>query len=467
MILIGRVVGLGMLALLLSGCIEQEMKITLRADASGMVVVERRLSGAESGLLQVEVPEPDEFKTMALERTYRDSKIDPSRKIEKSVYTFGNLAESLPELEGVVAMMPRFKMEGDRLVVLLRHEMNPYHGMGSAEETNFFYNLEIDFPVPPKSDMGEVEGNRVVWKADAERLKKLKITDIGTLFFKCSISASAIKLDLRPRQVVPKDPSKSFFQSVKSTNLISSLRVRVPILGKHQFQQNDKNGSIEFHLPIDPTQLPLCYKNLRVEQLIMDGQKVVPLLHSIPSGVFYGKDELGQDVPGLPVTMKFGWNSHALKTIDRIQISMDAAVPTKLSQPVLFVDASHPTNSILLVPDHAEKVIAVMDIDHAKWQSAELTLASNLDPSEISEVYLDTEYGLRHPADGIRWTEIARASPPDKKKAKALFGEDDPIFIGKISYPHIPTTSFTLVFSIVEKTSWERLVLQEENIDVH
>lgn len=467
MIHIARFGGLGILALLLAGCIEQDLKITLQADGSGTVVLERHLTEIESGILQVAEPEPDEFKTMVLKRTYRDSETSPSQKIEKSVYTFENLAESLPELEGVVAMMPRFMVKGNRLVVFLRHEMNPYQGMGAQNETNAFYNLEIEFPVPPESDTGEVADNRVAWKADAARLKELKATDIGTPFFECSIPATAIKLDLRPRQVVPKDPSKNFFQSDKPTNLISSLRVQVPILGEHQFRRRDRNGSLIVHLPVNPARLPLSYKNLRVEELVMDGMEAAPFLDSMPSGVFYGKDELGQEVSGLPVTLQFGWNSHTLETIDRIRVSMDAVVPAELSHPALFVDASHPTNSILRIPNHAGKLIAVMGIEHAHWQSAQLTLASNLNPSKINQVFLDTEYGLRYPADGIRWREIDRASPPDKKQAKALFGEEEPVFVGTIFYPHIPTTSFTLVFSIVEKSAMKQLVLQEENIHVH
>jgi len=463
---IGRFAGLGMLALLLGGCIEQDIKISLRADGSGSVVVERYLSDMESGILQIEEPEPDEFKTMALERTYRDSETDPARKIETSVYTFDHLDEALPELEGVVAMMPRFQIEGDRLVVFLRHEMNPYHGFSSKDQTNAFYNLEIEFPVPPESETGEVQGNRIVWKADAKRLKQLKATDIGTLFFECSVPASAIELDLRPRQVVPKDPDKGFFNFQETPKLVSNLRVVVPIQGEHKFQRKDRNGSVTISLPADPSRLPLSYENLRVEELVIDGRKVDPILHSQPSGVFFGKDELGQEVPGLPVQIQFGWNFHTLETIDRIQVSMDAAIPAEVTQPSLFVDASQPTNSILQVPGHAGKSMAVLEIDHATWQTAELTVASNLDPSEIGMVFLDTAYGLRYPAKGMRWIERDRASPPDKKQASALFGTDEPFFVGKILYPHIPTTSFTLVFSIIEKTTTEKLVLQEEDIDV-
>jgi len=456
----------GMLALLLSGCIEQEVKISLRADGSGTVVVERHLSDMESGVLQVAESKPIEFKTMAMERTYRDCATDPSRKIERSVYTFDHLDEALPELEGVVAMMPRFQIEGDRLVVFLRHEMNPYHGVSSKDQTNAFYNLEIEFPVPPESKMGEVQGNRVVWKADAKRLKELKATDIGTLFFKCSVPASAIQLHLRPRLVVSPDPDSTLFGTPRPLKRVSTLRVAVPIMGKHQFYSKDQNGSAQFRLPVEPDRLPLSYENLQVEELVIDGRKVKPTLHSLSSGVFFGKDELGQDVPGLPVTVKFGWNFHSLETIDRIRVSMDAAIPAEVSQPALFVDASQPTNSVLQIPGHIGKSIAVVGIDHAKWQSAELTVASNLDPSEVSMVFLDTAYGLRYPAKGMRWIKLEQAYLPNKKEIRAIFGENEPVFIGKILYPHIPTTSFTLVFSIIEKTTTEKLVLQEEEINV-
>jgi len=464
---IGRFVGAGILTLLLSGCIEQEIKISLQADGSGTVMVERHLSDMESGILQIDEPKPEVFESMTVERTYRDSATDPSLKIETSIYTFDHLDEALPELEGVVSMMPRFKIEGDRLVVFIRHEMNPYHGFGMKNQTNAFYNLEIEFPSPPESETGEVQGNRVIWKADAKRLKELKATDIGTPFFECSIPASAIQLDLFPRLVVPKDPDENIFSSQKPPKLVSNLRVRVPILGEHKFYKKEQNGSFSIHLPVDPTRLPLSYKNLKIEKLVMDGQKVEPILHSLPSGVFYGKDELGQDVSGLPVTVKFGWNFHSLESIDRIRVSMDAAIPDELCLSSLFVDASQPTNSILQVPGHAGKSLAVMGIDHAMWQSAELTVASNLEPSEIGRIFLDTAYGLRYPAKGMRWIERNRASPPDKKQVSNLFGKDEPVFIGKILYPHIPTTSFTLVFPIIEKAITEKFVLKEEDINVH
>lgn len=463
---VARFAGLTMLVLLLGGCIEQDLKLTLHADGSGTLVVERRLSDAESALLLIEEPEPDKFRAMTMERTYRDSEVFPSRKIERSVYTFENLAEALPELEGEVDMMPRFTKEGDRLVVFLRHEMNPYHGMGSPDETNAFYNLEIEFPVPPESETGEVAGNQVAWKADAERLKELKGTDIGTLLFECSIPASAVQLDLRPRLVVPKEPKKNIFTRTKPTNVVSTLQVDIPIFGKNRFYKKGSNGAMVLHLPVAPARLPLSYRNLRVDELTIDGIKTNPILDSSPSGVFCGKDELGQDVAGLPIKIKFGWNSHTLETIDRIRVSMDAAVPDELSQSTLFVDSSHPTNAVLKIPSSSGKTIAVLGIDHARWQSAELTLASNLNPSKISAVYLDTNYGLRYPAKGIRWVQFDRASPPDRQQAAALFGEEEPVFVGTIYYPHIPTTSFGLLFSIVEKASWKKLTLQEENVHV-
>ena len=180
-----------------TGCIEQEVKIKLNADGSGRIEVVRNLSELESAAILAGETNAIEFQTMTIKRTTGDSETQPSRKVERSVYTFGNLAEALPELENAVPMMPRFTIRGDRLVVFLCHEMNPYHGFSSNDETNSFYRIEIEFPSAPLSDTGIVEGNRVKWSANHDQLTAFQKSEIGTLAFECSVPASAIALAVK------------------------------------------------------------------------------------------------------------------------------------------------------------------------------------------------------------------------------------------------------------------------------
>lgn len=427
----------------LCGCIEQELHVQLHADGSGRIEVVRNLSEMERGVLLLDEAAPPVFQTMTMQRTITGA-------VERSVFVFDDLAAALPELENAVAMMPRFALRGDRLVVFRRHEMHPLHGMGSPDETNSFYRLEIEFPAAPTAAVGTVEGNRFVWAANHEELTALQKSEIGTPVFECSLPASAITLDLHPRVVrYQKAPTTRFGKPVEPKRL-SALDVRIPVIAPHTSARQGQNGTLEVFLPVDLSDLPLCYENLRLERLVIDGRRVDATLESTPSGVFFGADQWGREAPGLPVKLRFGWNSNVLKTIDALAVSMQAAVPTRLSAHPLPADAASPTNAVLTFAEHAGKRFAVLDIQHAANQTAVLKAATNLDPTELNMVYLDTDYGLRYPAKGMRWQDPAQAYGSDKERAEALFGEE-PHRLLEIHFPHIPVTAFELVCSLVEE----------------
>lgn len=449
----------------LTGCIEQEVNIKLNADGSGRIEVLRNLSEMESGVLLLGEEEPVEFETLTRERTYLDSTSGSLRKVEHSIYSFDDLAAALPELENEIAMMPRFSVRDDQLVVFLCHEMNPYHGFSSRDETNSFYRLSIEFPAAPESDEGTVAGNRFEWSADHAELTEFQKSDIGTRFFECTVPAAAVNLELRPRLVEYKETSKKLQGMESEPKLISSMSIGIPILQSNPTDREGKNATLDLFIPVDLSALPLSYENLVVEEMVIDGQPVNAELESNPSGVFFGMDQWGRPAPGLPIKLRFGWNSNVLKTIDRIQVAVDAALPTRESNHLLEVESSNPTNDVLHFEGHPGKQLAILEIKHEYGQTAVLTVATNLEASELSMVYLDTLYGLRYPAKGMQWKTGRQVYGTLKEQAEALFGEDYSVV--NIYFPHIPVTSFRLECSLIEEKTLTKRILLEEDIHVH
>jgi hypothetical protein len=463
----GFMAGLCFALLVLNGCIEQDVKIKLNADGSGQIEVVRNLSKMESGMELLGAEEADGFETMTVKRSVEEVEGAPFQKVERTIYTFTNLAESLPELENAVAMMPRFTIREDRLVVFIRHEMNEYHGFRQTDKTNTFYHLEIEFPAPPMSESGQVEGNRFVWKVDHDALDEFSRSKIGTLAFECSVPSSAIKLDLLPRLVKYDDSSSSPLEQKEKTRWIHSLNVNVPIIAKMGSSREGENATMGMYLPVDQTSLPLCYENLRVEQLVIDGIELAAELKTNPAGVFSGTDQWGRPAPGLPIELRFGWDSNVLKTVDRIRVSVDAAEPTRVSHHSFPVDAAQPETRTLKFSEHAGKQLGVLEIKHVHSQTAMLLALTNLEPDQVSMVYLDTAYGLRYPAKGMRWSEGTGRQSGEKELAIKLFGEEGKYSVLEILYPHVPTPSFGLDVELVEEKKMIELVLEKENVDVY
>jgi len=458
--------GLGLLGILLCSCIEQEVNIKLNADGSGTVSVRRRLSDMEREISLLGKETAPEFKSLTvLQHSIEKNDGEPNEKFEISEYAFTNLAVALPELESIEnVILPRFTNRDGQLVVFMRNEMNPYRGSSSNNQTNLFYHLTIDFPVAPQSESGTVEGNRFIWKANHNEITTFRKSDIGTLAFECSIPADAIEMDLQPRLVARKPESTL---QEKKRKLITALDVRIPIIATDtRWSEEDSNAKMTVALPVDPALFPLCYQELKLENLVIDGQKVEPTLSSETSGVFSGKNQYGQDVPGLPVQFQFAWNTPLLKQIDRIQVSVQAAKPARTSEHTLDVETETVTNAVLAIPPGKQPDIAVLEVKHAHWQAAVLKLATTLNPMDLSQIYLDTAYGLRYPAQGLNWIPSKKADSTSRKAGEAQFGPSTPFWVVDVYYPHIPTTSFALTFVKTEELLMSETVLTEVKIDV-
>lgn len=458
--------GLGLISLLLCGCIEQEVNIKLNADGSGTLSVKRRLSDLERGILiWGEDPAP-EFKSLQrVKHSIESTPGDPLEKFELSHYAFTNLAFALPELETLEhVILPRFMIRDGKLVVFMRNEMNPYRGSSSDNQTNLFYELTIDFPVAPASDTGTVEGNRFSWKADHDQITRFRKSPIGTLAFECSIPADAVNLNLRPRPVAAKAENN---RRENQRKLITELDVRIPIIATDTRQTvKESNARMTVALPIDPALFPLCYQDLNLENLMIDGQPLEATLTSETSGVFSGKNQYGQDTPGLPVQFQFCWDRPILKQIDHIQISLQAAKPSRTSEHTFPVKTDEAANATFAIPSAGQPNAAILEVIHSRWQTAVLKLATTLRPTELSQIYLDTDYGLRYPAQGLHCVSSSQAYTNDRKAGEAIFGENIPIWILDVYYPHIPTTSFALTFVKTEDLAMFDTVLTEEKIDV-
>src|SRR6056297_1523958 len=82
-----RWLSIGLLGLLLTGCIQQEVHITLNSDGSGTLVVRRTLSDMESGISMLGEEVPPVFDTLTVIRNFTEKTADtPSRTIQVSEY---------------------------------------------------------------------------------------------------------------------------------------------------------------------------------------------------------------------------------------------------------------------------------------------------------------------------------------------------------------------------------------------
>jgi hypothetical protein len=475
--------------LLLTGCIEQDVKIKLNADGSGTLTVMNycpnlRMCDDPSLIIHSLFAPDTRARILSKNETPSFEALNvvrhsihavpgaPEREVEEVEFSFSNLGAALPELENLIPLMPRFSIQSNQLTVAVSHEMNEYHGNRSSD-TNFFYHLDIEFPAPPHSKSGVVKENHVSWKADCDQLKAFHESEIGTVLFECSLPADAVQLDLTPRPVKEIKSSARAKPKDKESELISRLSVTIPIVSTNPTRlQEDSNAELQLQLSIPSNQVPFYYENLRIEKLVIDELEIMPKLRSKASDLFSGRNKYGREISGFPLDLQFGWNSRQMNNIDQIEASMEIAVPAASNLHKLHIDAAAVTDSVLTISNHPNMRIAGLEIEHAEivltGKMAKITIATTLNPIELGAIYLDTNYGLRYPAKKIIWLDQNRFSITNHLKiAKTLFGTKTPFRLIEIHFQHIPTTSFDLVFEHVEEVSMKKIVLSEENIHVN
>lgn len=493
--LIGRrfLLGVTVIAVALSGCIRQEVVITLRADGSGSYRVKRYLNemeGAAVGFAEAVIgkeamseggAEAGEKMIGKLRRVDIEDGSDPGKpeNMYKIVeYHFKSLGEALVDLENEVVLGPRYTFDGDDLLIFLDREKQEFDGMGDNEDKEMFYHLTINLPVPPKSPKGTVVGNSVSWKFDTAGMKKYQQSAIGTRILEARIPGNAVKLDLSPRLFTEKEDEEKPFPGMKkeeekSSFGLKSFNTRIPIAGKALERSKERNGQLALNFDVPDLEFPVSYEGLILKEVIIGGKKVEAKLESGEKGVVSGKDAWGQkDTPGFPVNISLPVKNPWLEKIDKVSLSVGLSKPTRMtSVPLVFSGTGKPYPRS--EQEHAVlKRILVTNVDSGSSAGMlggpTIELFVEGDHGSILNVYMDTRYGLRYRAERVSWSKKNPGNlyGESKEIATAFFGEKFSLQQGTFSFRTIPAGPFTIILECVLEKGVKTVPLVMENIDV-
>ncbi|MHC4307873.1 MAG: hypothetical protein ACYSR7_04540 [Planctomycetota bacterium] len=250
-----------LLLVYLTGCIQQDLRIVLRPDGSGEYHIKKVTSQIESALI-ANIPAELREKALSEQKGIEDeypgglkrvsysisqTPDDPAKYVESSVYTFSELGKALPDLENVIAMGPRYAYRDNRFVIFFNREKEEFDGMKLGETIkDAWLNLTIELPVEPSSSNGQVQGNTVSWKFDADDMKKYQEMAMGENLIEASIQSSAINVDLKPRLVVDKK-KKNIIKDEKFGPL-GFFNARFPIIGGMASEQAKASLEVNFLL---------------------------------------------------------------------------------------------------------------------------------------------------------------------------------------------------------------------------
>lgn len=471
------------LAAVLSGCIHQDVHIILRSDGSGEYHIKKVTSQIESAAIAnipaelrekilTEEKETQQEYPGGLKRTVYNvipNPDEPGKFIETSVYSFSNLGEALPALENLIEMGPRYSYRGDLFLIFRNREREQWDGFFTSEKMKDAYlNFTIELPAEPISSNGEVKGNVVTWKFNAEDLEKYRKMTMGENLIEVVIPASAIKTDIIPRLVEEKRKIKHK-EEFKPLTFYSA---RFPIVSDTH-DQRPVSATIRVMLPVDKFSLPVSYKDLEIISLIAGGKEVKAELKSESLGVFNGKDSWGQEAGGLPVDLEFPVDDPWLHKIDVLKVGLKVNVIEESKKTIFDISADGFPRSVL--PDQPNLLldkVAVSGIglgsSSAMLPAPGITLLTTTKPDIISAVFLDTDYGLRYRATNIKATLKRKNEFWDaalKKFAGDFFG-DQQVFEYEISFAKIPKSSFKLIIETIDKAEFQKQELMLENIDV-
>lgn len=469
---------------MLTGCIQQDMRIVLRADGSGEYHIKKMSTQIESAMIanipaklrqqalkeQQDIQEEYPGGLKLVSSSTAPSAEDPSKFIETSVYSFSNLGEALPALENIISMGPRYRYEGDRFVIFRyreKEEWDGFQGMDGTEDKNYL-NLTIELPAEPLSSNGTVSGRTVTWKFDEDDIKKYQEMKIGESLFEASIPASAIQVDLTPRLVQEKETQ----EKEEKFEPLESFDARFPILGDYD-DSKPVTASLSVKFANEELTLPVSYKDLEVLSLIVEGKEVPATLKSETSGVYNGKNVWGQDADGFPVYLEFSATDPWVSQVDLLKVRMNVNVVTERQKTVFEIPAEG--FPLFVTPDtinlHLDKVaVAKVNLGSqtSMWPLPGITLWTPADPSVISAVFLDTDYGLRYKAMNITATpkKVDDFWEEDLKRfVKEFFGSQK-FFQYDIGFKKIPSGVFKLIVETVGKSDYKARTLTWENIDV-
>ena len=465
-----------LLCTVFTGCIRQEIVITIHPDGSGKYKIckfpgefEEIMMATIDAESMLDISDEDMSKEIASRSDgpvrcieYDIIKNYQGRgKAEITTYAFDDLGEAIVVLENIVEMRPRFKYQDGKFFVFVNREKSQYDGMtSSGPQEQFYYKLTVNLPAKPSCDgNGAVNGNSVTWEFGNEEMKVYRDSKIGDQFLWASVDADAVKVDLSPRLFVKK-VKRSMRE--KEVSYIDDFYCDIEI-----FKESDKlNSRFYGYVPIGELSVPFSYDDLKISSFIIDGVKKTTRLVSAEAGVFTG------DAPGLPVRLKFTETNPWINSIDLLEVQIQMAKPIKTGTHSIKISDINKPVPVARFEGESPGVIAVLDIkmgsSTASYPVPSIDVVLDIDPVNIMGCYLDTNYGLRYKSMVQEWRTVDLGNSLDKKM-KALkdnFAAGKETWKSNLVFRNVPADPFTLVFEIITEKSTGIETLKLEDVYV-
>ncbi len=464
------------LLFLLTGCLQQELKIVLNSDGSGEYHIKKEMGKELSQIIglvpedMIEQIQKEPMKTQELgggvkltnDKGYKDPD-DPSKFIEEKIYTFSNLGEALPVLEDLIDMGPRYRYENGKFIIFRDREVEEWTQFSDDKRMkDAYFNLTIVLPQKPLSTNGTVNGNTVSWNFDAEFLKKYKEMEIGQNIIKATLPAAAVKTDIRPRLISSSNTKTNLTHKKKTTEHkpLESFSAYIPVVGNKYSNSTDAKLSVYFD--VKNIDVPFSYKDLKVNKMLIEGEEVKAKLTSDSSGFF------AENKKGFPLSLSFPAKNPWISNIDLIKATLSVGKILKSNAITIVIN----TDSVpaIISKDSSPDKIALTDFNFKSFifGNPHLELVSSYEPNMIKSFYLDTNYGLRYKTTHFNHYKLKDKKYYDGDKIK--FNEenfpDQNAYVYEIGFTKIPKPPFNLVTEIIEKQSFEPLTLSLENLGV-
>jgi len=471
-----------LLGIAFTGCIRDEIVITIKPDGSGEYKIIKFLGEFEEIAIAAEdiesIPDmSDEDRTKEIGARSQGpvrcieydfvNNYQGKGKAEVTMYAFDDLGEAIVIFENILEIGPRFKYQGGKFFVFVNREKSQYDGMTiGGPQKQFYYKLTVNLPAKPSCDgNGVVKGNSVTWEFGNEKMKVYRDSKIGAQLLWASVDADTVKVDLSPRLFVKKEKHS---MREREVSYIENFSCDINIL-----KENDKlNSRFSGYVPIGELSVPFSYEGLKISRFIIDGVEKEVELNCAEAGVFTGQDKWGRDAPGFPVNLRFKETNPWIKSIDLLEIQMQTAKPVKTkSHSIKITDIDTPV-PVARFEGKLPGAIAVLDMEMgsstAAYPEPLINVVLDIDPANIMGCYLDTNYGIRYRATGQEWRTVDIENSSDKKikAVKDNFTASKKAWTRELVFRNIPPDPFTLVFEIITEKSAGIETLKLEDVYV-
>ena len=446
------------LLLLLTGCWEQELIISLNADGSGEVFA-RRARKADTewygddrpAKVFSDYPEGAPVRRIRYSRTERDA---DNMFVEEVSFSFDDLGEAIPILEHEFDCFPQFRYDRDRFVIYLertRHSFLPSH----YRTFNMQCRITMMLPAPPVSEKGMVDGNSLVWNL-SEDYQSYREIPIGTILAEASIPADSIKTDIRPRS----QRRRLYKQDHSSVTMIGDI----PLDGRLACKNNAR---LLFLTPFPDVPLPASYKDLTLTRLVAGGRDIAATIEGKTSGSYTGDP--------LRYTVSFDLADPLLSVIDLLEVTLRWIEPAKFAEHTITIEG-FPVGggecfAVAELPGGDGTFVAITKIEYGPpleslSEQPAITLMTNADPGIFSKLCVNTDYGLRFERDAVIWSAATLRGLENNQRAPAAFKDCGKFYKARVKFEHLPARPFDVVVVTIQETSEREQTIKLEDFKI-